>query len=110
MYTVVHRCTFMYTDVHMDYTVAELRKHIKEALDAIERGKVVSVTRYGRKFNIGIVGDSTTPRKIDEFADATEVATLACCRGAKPCKHWVWDSVEQVYKNTLTSNIRGGDE
>ena len=29
-----------------------------------------------------------------------------CCELPNPCKHWQWDGVQGVYKNTLTGKIR----
>jgi hypothetical protein len=29
-----------------------------------------------------------------------------CCQKNSPCKHWVWDGVEGLWKNTLTLKTR----
>lgn len=29
-----------------------------------------------------------------------------CCSGRSPCKHWVWDNVDTVWKNTITGLTR----
>lgn len=29
-----------------------------------------------------------------------------CCLGRSPCKHWLWDDIETVWKNTLTGKTR----
>lgn len=29
-----------------------------------------------------------------------------CCTKARPCKHWVWDDIETVWRNTLTNKTR----
>lgn len=38
---------------------------------------------------------------------ATLGMTPACCLNTKkPCKHWIWDGVQQGYVNSLTGEIR----
>lgn len=29
-----------------------------------------------------------------------------CCQQSKPCKHWHWDEIDQVYRNELTGAVR----
>lgn len=29
-----------------------------------------------------------------------------CCTRAKPCKHWVWDDTDTVWRNTLTDKTK----
>lgn len=29
-----------------------------------------------------------------------------CCTGKNPCKHWVWDDVDTLWKNTITGATR----
>lgn len=29
-----------------------------------------------------------------------------CCQKKSPCKHWVWDGLEGLWKNTLTNKTR----
>ena len=29
-----------------------------------------------------------------------------CCQNNNPCKHWTWDTVDTVWKNSLTGKIR----
>lgn len=29
-----------------------------------------------------------------------------CCNKSTPCKHWAWDNVESLWKNTITNKTR----
>lgn len=37
----------------------------------------------------------------------SELGELPCCAGARPCKHWVWDTATgEGYRNSLSGRLR----
>lgn len=118
----------------MNYTVAEFRKNIREALNAVERGEEVCITRHNKTFAIlkapfNYLSDDGKSHDIrpdipeknkseakasnstDGFVEAgrplaDDSGEFPCCKLPKPCKHWQWDGVEQAYVNSLSGRSK----
>ncbi len=39
-----------------------------------------------------------------EAAPSIDLPT--CCKGMSPCKHWIWDGVQESYINSLSGEVR----
>lgn len=119
----------------MRFTVAELRKNIRVALNAVERGEDVYITRHNKTFaiikspvsflstgeaSINIRPDirrESTPVGPNPFVEAGKKSPGAshqftppehpCCEKQKPCKHWQYDDVRQVWVNSVSGRERG---
>ncbi len=113
----------------MNYTVAEFRKNIREALNAVERGEEVYITRHNKTFAIikapfNYLSDDgkshdirpDIPEKNNSFPQAETTnwqeagvdpsGELQCCKGVRPCKHWQWDGNQQAYINSLSGRAK----
>lgn len=125
----------------MQYTIAEFRANLRKALDAVDRGELVVITRHDTDYIIitsSHWNDSQTaaartgmtrlvtndessdirPEKItagashqnkDDFVEAgktIEIEEQVCCQATKPCKHWAFDELQQVWVNQLTGRKR----
>lgn len=51
---------------------------------------------------------ATSPKTTDTFVPKPPDPELGypCCQKTVPCKHWVWDGVEGLWKNTLTNRTK----
>ena len=114
-------------------TVREFRGRIKEAFDVAEGGETVSVYRGGKRYLL-VCEDAVREAKAmrtKQFAQeydsepiegynarderalpnttvtTSELGELPCCAGARPCKHWVWDTATgEGYRNSLSGRLR----
>lgn len=117
----------------MRYTVAEFRKNIREAFNAVERGEDVYITRHNKTFAIikspvsflstgeasisikpDIVRESTPTgpnpfEKINSGATPQDLTEKPCCQKQKPCQHWQWNSDRAIWINSLSGRERGAE-
>ena len=132
----------------MRFTVAELRKNIRVALNAVERGEDVYITRHNKTFaiikspvsflstgeasinirpdfakgkdkgvevvtrfekgvNTVISIDGKPPKKSPGASHQFTPPEHPCCEKQKPCKHWQYDDVRQVWVNSVSGRERG---
>ena len=112
----------------MNYSISEFRKNIREALNKVEAGELVTITRHDKMFKISQAGTTrpiieggtsflvqtdkggdeynlVPPKKIESDSQANK-NELPCCSKNTPCKHWVWNEATSSYMNILSNRER----
>lgn len=94
---------------------------------AVQEAKSTKTKQFAQEYDTTPIEgyssrDDAYTREVNKMTKAVatakdeEVLTLggieaACCKGARPCRHWVWDSsTGEGYKNSLSGRTRSADE
>lgn len=121
---------------YLTLTVHEFRKNMKAALDTALEGNIVIIDRMGQRFSLthlprGIeiamgttpakkisleptalktipprIKDGDTPVRTDDEWEEVEAAELACCKKTTPCKHWEYNPLTNIWKNSISGRQR----
>jgi hypothetical protein len=122
-----------------NYSIKEFRDNMREALNLVEAGEIVQITRFDTIFEISIrakksdapsvraslagkgadpslintvparIKTPDTPFRTDEEWQEAEGLEKPCCKLKRPCQHWVWNDTTMVWQNTLSGRERTED-
>jgi len=73
-----------------------------EAIGGIPKSQEKQYSSVPSKINIPSVvsGGQFVPKPPDP------ITGYPCCRGSAPCKHWVFEEIDALWKNTITGATR----
>ncbi len=93
--------------VKQDIQQAQVKPIVQSVIDELMRNEAFFAEMQNR---LGIKTINHTPPKPEVFTPLPPDPQIGypCCQGVKPCKHWVWDEVNVLWRNSLTQATREG--